>query len=233
MSAKQEEASSRGQRSKTTGSPNLIGPWPMSWPAAPCGPGATTKSSAVQPCSAKTRRIAALTRSTVSGSPSSQSTPSPFSACRISETPAASPASAARWARRMPSSSAPALTRRRASNTALIDRQLDAVAPDPVEVAGRERVGHGGVRQPCVGDGTGCPFVAHLEQAETLRVQLVDPDLLERMHGDVARDAADPRHLHRADVDVPGAVALEIDERDREPRAAPRGGAPASETCRR
>ena len=118
MSAKQEEASSRGQRSKTTGSPNLIGPWPMSWPAAPCGPGATTKSSAVQPCSAKTRRIAALTRSTVSGSPSSQSTPSPFSACRSSETPAARPASAARWARRMPSSSAPALTRRRASNTA-------------------------------------------------------------------------------------------------------------------
>ena len=61
-------------------------------------------------------------------------------------------------------------------------------------------------------DGTGCPFVADLEPPEVLGVQLVDPDLLERMHGDVAPDAADPVDLHRADVDVPGAVALEIDE---------------------
>ena len=50
MSAKQDDASSRGQRSNTTGSPNRIGPWPISCPAAPCGPGATTNSSAEQPC---------------------------------------------------------------------------------------------------------------------------------------------------------------------------------------
>ena len=65
---------------------------------------------------------------------------------------------------------------------------------------------------PAWASGTGRPLVAHLEPAETLRVQLVDPDLLERMHDDVARDAADPGHLHRADVDVPDAVALQVDE---------------------
>ena len=143
MSAKQDEASSRGQRSKTTGSPNLIGPWPISCPAAPCGPGATMKSSAVQPCSANTRRIAALTRSTVSGSPSSQSTPSPFSACASARRPprgrprrrAGAPDALELGAGLDP----PARVEHR-----LVDRQLDAVA----RAAGRgTRTGRCGERR--------------------------------------------------------------------------------------
>ena len=71
MSQKANDSLSRGQMSITIGTPAEIGPEPMSCPTAPCGPGATMKSSAVQPFAAKVCAIAFLTRSTVSGSPSS------------------------------------------------------------------------------------------------------------------------------------------------------------------
>ena len=95
----------------------------------------------------------------------------------------------------------------------LVDRQLDARRAG----AGRgARPGTCAARRRCVSPawahGPGRPFEPDLEPAEVLRVELVDPDLLERVHGDVAAEPANPIDLHRADVDVPGAVALEVDE---------------------
>ena len=46
-----------------------------------------------------------------------------------------------------------------------------------------------------------------------LPVELVDADLLERVHRRVGGDTADPIDFHRRRVDVAGAVALEVDER--------------------
>ncbi len=57
------------------------------------------------------------------------------------------------------------------------------------------------------------PLEADLLKIEILGVQLVDPDLLERMNRDLAPEPADPVGLHRGDVDVPHTVTLEIDER--------------------
>ena len=46
MSAQQRETRSRGQMSTITPSPAPIGPWPGSWPTAPCAPWETITSSA-------------------------------------------------------------------------------------------------------------------------------------------------------------------------------------------
>ena len=62
---------------------------------------------------------------------------------------------------------------------------------------------------PCAHD----PFEEDLAPAELLRIEIVDPDLLEWMHLEHETEPADPLDLHRADVDVPGAVVLEVDER--------------------
>ena len=96
MSLKQKDSLSRGQTSITIGTPAWIGPEPMSWPTAPCRPGATMKSSEVAPWRTNASLIATFTRSTVSGSPSS-SRPAPLTLARRSRSRAASiPASAAR-----------------------------------------------------------------------------------------------------------------------------------------
>ena len=117
MSAKQAVSLSRGHTSITIGTPALTGPLPMSWPTAPCGPGATMKSSAEVPFAANACAIAVLIRSTVSGAPSTVRA-SPFGVDRRSRSRAASiPASAARCARRIPASSAGVLTRRRSSKS--------------------------------------------------------------------------------------------------------------------
>jgi len=104
MSQYMKDSLSRGQMSTTTGTPSAIGPEPMSWPTAPCGPGATMKSSQLVPCSANTALIAAFTCSTVRGPP-------PRSSSRARSIAA----SAARCALRIPASSASVLTRRRSS----------------------------------------------------------------------------------------------------------------------
>ena len=132
-----------GPEVEDDGVAELIGPWPISWPAAPWAPG-DDEVLGRQPCSANTRRIAALSRSTVSGSPSSHSTPSPFSASLHER-------DAGREARLGGALGAPDALELGAGldpaalvEDRLIDRQLDPVAPQPVEVPGRKRVGNGG-----------------------------------------------------------------------------------------
>ena len=79
---------------------------------------------------------------------------------------------------------------------------------------------------PAWAAGTGSPFVAHLQPAETLRVQLVDADLLERVHDDVACDAADRGRPPSSPRRRAGRRRAPGRRRDRERRAAPRAGAP-------
>ena len=75
-------------------------------------------------------------------------------------------------------------------------------------------------------------LVADLRVREARRDQLVDAELLGRMQLEEP-ERRQPRHLHRADLDVLDPVPLGVEERIRDARAAPRGAARASETCRR
>ena len=91
-------------------------------------------SSAVQPCSAKTRRMAAFTRSTVSGSPSSQRVPSRFSAARSSAIAGREPRLGRALRPADPLELGADLVPAALVEDVLVDRQLDARLPDPVEV---------------------------------------------------------------------------------------------------
>ena len=192
-------------------------------------------SSAVQPCSANAgahRRLDPLDRERLAVEPehavavlrlrSSEATPVP-SPPRRRAARAGSPR-----ARRRPSRAGAS------SNRSLVDGELDP----RLRGAGRRcRAGnvlrHDRALDPGVRARARDPLEAHLEQVEALRVELVDPDLLERVHGDAGAEPADAVGLHRADVDVPGAVALEVEERvgnaERDLVAELR----ASGTCRR
>ena len=129
MSAQQRERLSRGQMSTTTGAPRAIGPCPDSWPIADCGPEETmTSSGSSQPCSSAMACMAQRTSSEVS--------PSRSSWTRSRAT--AMHASAAAWARSMPSSSGPRLSRRRRMKASGSTTQLDALRP---EVVGDQRAG--------------------------------------------------------------------------------------------
>ena len=108
-----------GPRSTTSRTPAAMGPGPRSWPVAPCGPGATSTSSPAAPASSKAARTLGLhALGGRAARPRIRVPSSPGSARAISAAAAAMPASAARAARRTPSSSAPAFTRRRPSNCA-------------------------------------------------------------------------------------------------------------------
>ena len=117
MSAQQREALSRGQMSTTTGSPGAIGPEPDSCPIADCAPWETiTSSGSSQPCSSRPRCIAARTSSLVR--PGAQLADQRRARRAIA-------ASAAFWARRMPSSCARGLDPPAADELVVVDRQLD------------------------------------------------------------------------------------------------------------
>ena len=98
------------------------------------------------PFAAKVCAIASLTRSTVSGSPSSTQ-PVPFCSARRKSSRAVSiPASAARWARRMPASSASVFTRRRSSKNSPSTVSSTPLGAQPVGEPERKRLRDDGAR---------------------------------------------------------------------------------------
>ena len=119
MSAQQAVTSWRGQMSIWIGRPAGSGPLPGSWPT-PCHTDATiTSGGQGAPCSAQASRSVARTSSASKGFPSTSRRPSADGRARASSPAAAViPASAARCAARMPSSSAGDFARRRSSTAA-------------------------------------------------------------------------------------------------------------------
>ena len=208
MSAKQPVSRSRGKRSRKTGSPGAIGPGPISWPTAVCGPCETMNSSADAPCAVNACSTASLSRSQVSGSPSSVSVPFSRSAARSSSRAAAIPASAARCARRIPASSASFFTRRRSTNCE-VGGHGDPVGAQVVGELERERGRNDGVVEAEVPRRAQHELELDLLAVEALREQLVEPEVLEREDLELGGGRGDPVELERAHDSVPVAVALE------------------------
>ena len=138
----------------------------MSCPTAPCGPGATMKSSAVVPCAANACDIADLTRSTVSGSPST-SRPLPFS-CRAAQQIARGVHPGLGRALRAPDPGQLRVGLHAAAvvEELAVDRQLDALGAQPVGEPERERLGDDGARDPERLDGAHGHLLAELPVRE-------------------------------------------------------------------
>ena len=107
---------------------------------APAGPCETMNSSAVGAVRDERLRRSRPSRARPSAARRRARAPSPFGVARRSRSRAAAiPASAARWARRMPASSASVFTRRRSSKNVAVGGQLDALGAQPVGEPERER----------------------------------------------------------------------------------------------
>ena len=115
----------------------------------------------------------------------------------------------------------------------LVDRQLDAVAPEPVEVAGRERVAAPRRASARRGRRRGQPIRggprASRDPARTARRSRSPRAGARRCRARRRGSVAPPSSRRRRD----GRRRARGRRRDREPRAAPRAGARASGTCRR
>ena len=215
MSQKANDSLSRGQMSITIGTPAEIGPEPMSCPTAPCGPGATMKSSAVQPFAAKVCDIAFLTRSTVSGSPS-RTSPVPFCSARRKQVacsvhPGLGGTLGAAHAGEL---------RLRLHAAAVVeelavDGQLDAVGAQLVGEPERERLRDDGLRDAERRDRAQRDLVPDLGIGLTLGDQVVEPVLLARVQLEQS-ERREARDLHRADRDVLDPVLLDVEERVRD-----------------
>ena len=176
-----------------------------------CAPGATMNSSAVAPCSAKPRSIAALTRSTVSGSPSTASVPLPVARAQQRDAGVASPLPPRVWARRIPASSASLFTRRRSSKTRLVRRDREPVRAQTLGHGEREAVRHDGSVNRQRRARAREDLAPNLVDGEPQADQLVVAELLERVGLDPA-ESRDPLDLERRCDDVPHAADLDEEE---------------------
>ena len=179
-------------------------------------------------------RIAAFTRSVVSGSPSSSSTPSPFGVAARSRSRAAPIAGLGRGlgaadARR---------ARRRTWRGGGRRRSCGRAS------ARRRRRGAGRRAAPGSSPGTiacSTPSARTARSATSSKMSAAGVPL--RRSSSIPNSSSgwssnspqilEQRDLHRADHDVPVAVPLDVEERVAARAAAPRGAAPASAPCRR
>ena len=147
--------------------------------------------------------------------------------------PAAMPASAARWARRMPASSAGVLTRRRASTVRLsTSMAMPSARSRSATATGRSA-------------GTTAPPTPHLLSARTDRLELrllarhALPDelevaeLVDREQLRIRQHLRDPLGLERARHHERAAVAGHERGAGRRSRAGPRAASPGTGPCRR
>ena len=197
--------------------PAAIGPEPMSWPIARLRP---VRDDEVVGGRAVARRtpaaIAALTRSTVSGSPSSVEPPSPFGSARRSRSRAASiPASAARLraadARELAPASSRGGGRRR---TRASDGQLDARR----RAAGRRARAGTLAGTTALVDAERAhraqrDLVADLGVRHAAAPQLVEPELLERVQLEAARAPRAAGSPSSRSTMCRVAVLLDVEER--------------------
>ena len=153
-----------------------------------------------------------LIRSQVSGSPSSVSVPFARDAPRSISTPTAIPASTARQARRMPSSSCSVFTRRRSSKKRWSAVELDALPAEVVRIGEREAGGRHGLLEPERLAGDHVQLQRVRIGVEAALEQLVHADVLEREHLEVRSEIADPAGLERADDDASRPADLRVEE---------------------
>jgi hypothetical protein len=125
---------------------------------------------------------------------------------------AAIAASAPRWARPIPSSSA--LDPSPRNEEIVVGRQVDALGPQTVGDPERERQRHRGALDPELPAGAGADLEVHVLALHPLGDHLVPPELLEGMAGDPVH-LRDPLHLEGRDDRVPLAVVLHVQERIR------------------
>ena len=189
-------------------------PSPRWWPIDDCGPCETMKSSQLAPCSTKTPRIAVFTRSLVSGSPSSSSTPSPFG-CAPRDQVARR---AHRRPRPRPARGGCPRARRRTSRGGggrrlAVGRQLDAGVAEPVGEQQREARGHGRLLDA---ERRARARSAISSKSSTDAIPLRRSSSRPNSSSGCSSkpsSSCSTRDLHRADHDVPVAVPLDVEER--------------------
>ena len=205
----------------------------MSWPTAPWGPGATMNSSAVAPCAANAcgdRRLDPLDRQRLAvdleAVPVRDRMPQQVARGvhpRLGG-PLRAPDAGQLGVRLHP----PAIVEEVA-----VDRQLDAVGAQPVGEPERERLRHDGARHAEALDRARRDLIAELLVGEARCDQLVRRRT-PRMDAARWSPSAASRGISIELIgDVPDPAHLGVQERVGNRRAAPRGAAPASETCRR
>ncbi len=219
MSAQQPLCSSRGHRSTTTGRSAGSGPRPGSCPPPDRADTTMMSVGAGAPAAAHADRMADRTASAVNGSPSLTSRPPAVSAPRISVSAAVIPASAARWARRMPSSSPRVLTRRRASTAAESTSIRTSAARSRSATATGRSPGNDGLLDPPPGERAhhGLPvglIEGHAAFHELVEAQLVHQEQLGA--GEDLRDALGlegaGQHQHLL---LPGHEQQRVDDLER------------------
>src|SRR5947207_1701486 len=97
-----------------------------------------------------------------------------------------------------------------------VSLDLDSVGPKVVGDFQGERRGHRSAFEPEPPRGAQDHLELDLVAAQSLRVELVEPELLQRQHLEVRRDLVDPPQLERARDDAALAVALRVEERIRD-----------------
>ena len=97
-----------------------------------------------------------------------------------------------------------------------VGRHLDPVRAEMVGEPERERRRDDGVRDPQLLHGPQQDLLADLPEREPRPDEVIEPELLRRVQL-VQAERGQPGDLHRADLDVPGAVLLDVQERVRNP----------------